>query len=91
MYVIMQKWETRRVWRTYLHTCLGNPPADMSVQEFVYFVKTSNGMVPLFNSIEEAAEVLPSHFETGVINTQCLVMLEQLITQVRYSFFCSGL
>ena len=50
----------------------------------IYFLRNTEGMVPLPNTIDEANEVLPSQFEMGILNGHSLVMLEQVMTQVKH-------
>lgn len=41
------------------------------------------GVIPVPNDLEEANSTLSSHVETGVLNSHSLLMLEQMIAQVR--------
>lgn len=72
----------QRVFHTYLHARLNEFPTDDAVNEFIYFMRTSEDMIPLPNTMDEAAAVLPNHVEVGYVNGQCLVSLEMIVTQV---------
>ena len=72
--------------RTYLYICYGNINENIGDFTSVYFLRNTEGMVPLPNSIEEAKVDLPKCFEFGVLNGHSLNMLEQIITWVRLSF-----
>lgn len=82
-----QKIVVMKVMHTYLRLCVGEFPADMTSQpdRFVYFLRATNGMVPLPNSSAEAAEILPRHFEASVVSGNSLDMLEQLLDMVEHS------
>ena len=49
----------------------------------VYFLRVTAGMVSLPGNMDEADEILPPCFEMGLLNGHSLVMLEQIINQVR--------
>ncbi|KAL5017096.1 hypothetical protein ScPMuIL_006685 [Solemya velum] len=70
------------VVKTYLHMCYQHLPEEETDQDSVYFLRNSPGMVPLPNSMEEAAQMLPAFFETGLLNGHSLIMLEHVICQV---------
>ena len=59
---------------------------DRMIDEFIYFVRTSEDMIPLPNSLDEAVAALPNHVEIGYVNGRSLLALERLITQVRLMF-----
>lgn len=73
-----------KVVRTYLKVCVGEFPSEMSSlpDHFVYFLRVTEGMVPLPNSTSEASQLLPPYFEISVVNGHSLDMLEQLLTMV---------
>lgn len=62
--------------------CHGHIPEEVAVDDCVYFIRNTPGMVDLPNTIDEAHEILPQFFEYGILNGHSLVMLEQIITQV---------
>ena len=65
-----------------MYMCYGEVSPEMTKDDFIYFLRTGDGMVPLPNSIDEADEQLPAAFEVGVLTSSTLLMLEQVITQV---------
>ena len=65
--------------------CYQHLPEEFADQDCVYFIRNTPGMVPLPNSQEEANELLPQYFETGLLNGHSLVMLEHIISQVNLS------
>lgn len=71
------------VLKTYLYMCHGQLSDDVYHQDCVYFLRNTEGMVPLPNSVQEAEAELPALFEMGLLNDNSLVMLEQIITQVQ--------
>jgi hypothetical protein len=89
-----QKIVVQKVTRTFLKVCVGEFPTDMiSVPEhFIYFLRASEGMVPLPNSATEAAQLMPVHFEISVISGHSLDMLEMMLNMVCqltfYRFIC---
>lgn len=54
--IYFQKIETRLVDRVYIHICVGQLAEEATQQECVYFLRNTTGMVPLPNSMEEAAQ-----------------------------------
>jgi len=80
----MQKLVRQKVMRTYLKACVGELPADLDPppENFVYFMRSTDGAVPTPSSSVEADEQLQAYFETGVVVGHSLEMLEQLLTQV---------
>jgi len=76
----------QKVFRTYLYVALNELPMDRMIDEFIYFVRTSEDMIPLPNSLDEAVAALPNHVEIGYVNGRSLLALERLITQVRLMF-----
>ena len=80
---LLQRIEIQKVDRTYLFMCYGHLPEELMKEDCVYFLRNTPGMVPLPNTIEEANEQLPALFEIGLLNGHSLVMLEQVISQVR--------
>jgi len=49
---------------------------------FVYFMRSTDGAIPMPSSISEADEQLQAYFENGLVVGHSLEMLEQLLTQV---------
>ena len=80
----------QKVVRTYLNACVGEFPADLDPlpDHFVYFMRSTDGLVPTPNSLSEAEEQLQAHFETGVVTGHSLEMLEQLLTQASPNYSC---
>ena len=78
----MQRIEIRKHERTYLYVCYGHLPEAAFDKDCIYFMRNTEGMVNLPNSIEEANETLPVLFEIGILNGHSLVMLENVISQV---------
>jgi len=80
----MQKLVRQKVMRTYLKACVGELPAELDPppDNFVYFMRSTDGAVPTPSSSAEADEQLQAYFETGVVVGHSLEMLEQLLTQV---------
>ena len=72
--------------KTYLYACVGEFPKSTNLEHFIHFVRTTEGTVPLPATFEEACEILPSYFEIGVLTGHSLSMLEQLLTQVWYTW-----
>ena len=66
--------------------CYQHLPEEVAQYDTIYFLRNTPGMVPLPNTIDEANEMLPNLFETGILNGHTLVMLEQIITQVNRYF-----
>ena len=62
--------------------CYGDLPEEVSDFTSIYFLRNTEGMAPLPNSVEEANVELPKCFEVGILNGHSLNMLEQIITQV---------
>ncbi len=64
--------------------CTGEPPDEIASSQCncCYFLRNTEGMVPLPNSLDEANESLPALFENGLLNNNSLIMLEQIINQV---------
>ena len=81
-HVYFQKIIIQKVIRTYLYMCYQYLPEEFADQDSVYFIRNIPGMVPLPNNKEEAKEMLPGYFETGLLNGHSLVMLEHIISQV---------
>jgi len=75
--------------RTHLKVCIGEFPADITTvpDQFVYFLRVTEDMVPVPNSSLEAAQQLPQFFEVSVINGHSLDILEQLLSLVRQLHF----
>ena len=48
----------------------------------IYFLRTTDGMVPLVNNAEDANIELPDYFEMGIQNGHSLIQLQQLIRDV---------
>ena len=69
--------------RTYLYMCHGHVPEQVAEEDCVYFIRNTPGMVDLPNTMEEALDMLPKFFEYGILNGHSLVMLEQIISQVK--------
>ncbi|XP_071826175.1 dynein axonemal heavy chain 10-like isoform X2 [Apostichopus japonicus] len=80
--VVQLKIITQTIVKTYLYMCHGHIPEEVAVDDCVYFIRNTPGMVDLPNTIDEAHEILPQFFEYGILNGHSLVMLEQIITQV---------
>ena len=78
----LQKIIIQKVERTYLYMCQGHLPEEVSDKDCVYFLRNSEGMVPLPNTIEEANDQLPAMFEMGILNGHTLIMLEQVISLI---------
>jgi hypothetical protein len=79
--------------RTRLKVCVGEFPSDLTSlpDHFVYFLRVTEGMVPLPSNYAEAVNLLPSYFEVSVISGHSLDVLEQLLTLVTstcYVLFC---
>lgn len=81
---LLQKIVIQTVFRTYLYMCHGKLADAVFTHDCVYFLRNSEGMVPLPNSMDEAEVELPAYFEMGILNNNSLIMLEQIITQVRW-------
>ncbi|PIK48528.1 putative dynein heavy chain 10, axonemal isoform X3 [Apostichopus japonicus] len=79
--VVQLKIITQTIVKTYLYMCHGHIPEEVAVDDCVYFIRNTPGMVDLPNTIDEAHEILPQFFEYGILNGHSLVMLEQIITQ----------
>lgn len=56
-------------------------------KDFVYFVRSTTGEVPMPNTVEDAEEILPIYFSFGYSNCNTLVMIELLLGQVQKPFF----
>ena len=68
--------------KTYLHVCNNEFLQSTSLEEFIYFIRSTEGMIPVLNSLEEVNSEMPKHCEIGFINGPPLVQLEQLLTKV---------
>ena len=84
----MQKIITQKILRTVLYMCHGHIPEEVAGEDCVFFIRNTPGMVELPSTIEEANNMLPNFFEYGVLNGHSLVMLEQIISQVRNLAIC---
>lgn len=62
--------------------CFNFLPEGCQEYDSVYFLRTSEGMVPLPNTLDEANSTLPGLFEIGLLNGHSLTMLQQLINKV---------
>lgn len=62
-------------------------PLDIMEKDFVYFVRSTTGEVPMPNTVEDAEEILPIYFSFGYSNCNTLVMIELLLGQVQKPFF----
>lgn len=62
--------------------CSGQAVEQVSAHDSVYFMRVTDGMVPVPMSAEEARDTMPSLFEVGLLNAHTLVMLEQVVTQI---------
>ena len=70
----------QKVWRTYLHVSHEYIPKSADhVNSYIYFVRTTEGMVPLPANLEEAEMEMPKHFEFGLQNVDTLVILTNII------------
>ena len=78
---------TQKVVRTRLNACIGEFPTELDPppEHFVYFMPSTDEMIPTPNTAEEADEQLQGYFEIGVFAGHSLDMLEQLLTQVNKS------
>ena len=78
----LQKIIIQTVVHNHLYMCQGNLTQEILQQDSVYFLRNTEGMVPLPNTLEEANEQLPDLIEMGLLNGHSLNMLDNLITQV---------
>ena len=62
--------------------CFNFLPEEARDLDSVYFLRTTEGMVPLPNTISEANISLPGLFEIGLLNGHSLLMLQQVINKV---------
>ena len=91
-FLTFQKIIYTKVWRTYLYLCYGTiMPEEVAEVTSVYFLRNTEGMVPLPNTMSEANAELPKCFEVGILNGHALNMLEQIITQVWLHNICQSL
>lgn len=67
-----------------MYMCFNYLPEEARELDSVYFLRTTDGMVPLPNTMDEANNVLPGLFEIGILNGHSLVMLQQVINKVCY-------
>ena len=83
----VQKLVTQKVRRTRLNACIGDFPPDVDPppEQFVYFARVSDSMVPVPNSAAEADDQMPAYFDIGVVSGHSLEMLQLLLTQVNTS------
>jgi len=82
MCVVFQKIVKVSVTRTYMYMCFNFLPEEARDLDSVYFLRTTEGMVPLPNTISEAEMTLPGLFEMGLLNGHSLLMLQQVINKV---------
>ena len=78
----LQKIVKISVTRTYMYMCFNFLPEEARDLDSVYFLRTTEGMVPLPNTISEADSMLPGLFEIGLLNGHSLMMLQQVINKV---------
>lgn len=51
----------------------------------MYFLRNTNTIIAVPNDLPEADRMMSDYVETGLLNGQALLMLEQLISQVRHT------
>lgn len=56
-------------------------PSKYASYNCIYFLRTQTGVVPMPQNYDEM-EILPEHFEYGLLNGHTLVMLDQIINNV---------
>ena len=73
-----------------MYMCFNFLPEGSQDLDSVYFLRTTEGMVPLPNTIGEANATLPGLFEIGLLNGHSLLMLQQVINKVRRLLLAVG-
>lgn len=69
------------VMKKELILCFKHLPEDVTTVGF-YFIRTQLDPVPIPSSAEEAANLLPKYFETGIINHKPLNVLEKMLKHI---------
>lgn len=73
----------KTILKTYLHIHCKMYPPDINNKLSMYFLRNTAGMVPVFNTLDEARTVLPQYFDYGLLNSHPLYLLNQVLTKVK--------
>ncbi|XP_025789014.1 dynein heavy chain 10, axonemal [Puma concolor] len=70
------------VEKTYLHVLCTPVPEEFLDQNVVYFLRNTKEMISEATNMKEAMEIMPETLEYGIINTNVLHLLKNIICQV---------